>query len=113
MPYPRKFKSLLESELKDEVIPDYVWLTYAVCATDKDACGWAGWLIEAAFKKHEHQRTAGDEDKLLNVVEQVCPRCGKQLFRTVASVRYEPSKDQTAPLVAGVDYEVLPLEYED
>jgi hypothetical protein len=51
MPLPRKFKHLIELELKDVETPDYVWLAYAVCAVEKDACGWGGWMIEAAFKK--------------------------------------------------------------
>ena len=38
MAFPRKFKHLLEIELKDVETPDYVWITYAVCAVEKDAC---------------------------------------------------------------------------
>ena len=114
MPFPKKFKTLLESELKDVEIPDYVWLTYAVCALERDSCGWGGWIIEGAFKKSAVQNATSTGDKLLNAAdEQICPRCGKGLYRTAASVRYEPSKDQTRPLVPDVDYEVLPLEYED
>ena len=114
MPYPRKFKSLLESKLKDVEIPDYIWLTYAVCATEKDSCGWGGWIIEAAFKKSKNKHATSTGDKLLNAADkQICPQCGKELFRTAASVRYEPSKDQARSLVQGFDYEVVPLEYED
>ena len=113
MPFPRKFKKILETELKDVESPDYIWLAYAVCALEKQSCGWGGWIIEAAFKKSKEQHATSTGDKLLNVVEQVCPQCGKQLFNTAASIKYEPSKDQTEPLVEGVDYEVLPMEYED
>ena len=78
MPYPRKFKKLLEMELKDVKVPDYVWLTYAVCATERESCGWGGWIIEAAF---ERSRDVG-ANLLPAVDEHLCPRCGKKLFRT-------------------------------
>jgi hypothetical protein len=114
MPFPRKFKKLIETELKDIEIPDYVWLTYAVCARENDSCGWGGWMIEAAFKETRKEHPTGTADKTLSAVtDQVCPRCGKTTFRTAASIKVVPSPDQTRAHVAGRDYEVLPIEYED
>jgi len=111
MALPRKFKHLIEIKLKDVEVPDYVWLTYAVCAVKKDSCGWGGWMIEAAFKKTGERHPTGTGDKLLPaMMDQFCPRCGRDLFRTAASVRMVPSEDQTEPMP---EYECLPIEYED
>jgi hypothetical protein len=114
MPFPRKFKHLLELELSGVEIPDYVWLTYAVCACEKNSCGWGGWMIEAAFKEAEEQYPNSTGDKVVPaMVDQVCPQCGKTTFRTAASIRMIPSTDQTPTLVEGVDFESDPIEYED
>lgn len=114
MPFPRKFKHLLELESNDVETPDYVRLTYAVCACEKDSCGWGGWMIEAAFKRTEEKHPNASGDKVLSaMMDQVCPRCGKVTFRTAASVRMIPSEDQARALVEGRDYESLPIEYED
>ncbi len=114
MGFPRKFKALLETKLNDVESPDYLWLTYAVCAMSTDACGWGGWIVDGAFKKTDEKHPTGTGDKLLNTAcEAKCPQCGKDLFRTEASVRYEPSEDQT-PVhgLPGVDYDVSPIEYD-
>lgn len=104
MAFPRKFKHLIEIELQDVTAPDKVLLTYAVCAVEKDSCGWGGWYIESAYSK----------GKLVSAMdEQICQQCGKTLFRTGASVKFEPSKDQTPRWQEGVNYELEPIEYED
>jgi hypothetical protein len=104
MAFPRKFKHLLEIELQDVTAPDEVILTYAVCAVEKGSCGWGGWYIECAFSK----------GKLINAMdEQICPRCGKPLYRTGASVRFESSKNQTFMYQEGVNYESDAIEYDD
>lgn len=98
MPFPRKFKNLLELGLSDVEAPDYVWLTYAVCACTPDACGWGGWIVELAAKidpEKRHLTASGDKPLEALGPEQVCPACGKPLFRTGASVRLVPSADQT------------------
>ena len=51
MAFPSKFKHWLEINSKDIEIPDYVWLTYAVCAVTNRGCGWGGWIIEGAFRE--------------------------------------------------------------
>jgi len=116
MPFPLKFKKLIETDLKDVEAPDYIWLNYAVCACDTDSCGWGGWIIEAAYKiLGEKEFPTGTGDSLLNAdYRQVCPRCGKGLFRTGASVRYTPSADQT-PVhgMPGIDYDVAEIQYEE
>ncbi len=115
MSFPRKFKHLLEIEQGDIETPDYVWLTYAVCAVTPDGCVWSGWMIEAAFKKTGERHPTGTGHNLLSATDrQVCPRCGKETFRTRASVRMEPTDDQKAPHgEPGVDYDVVAIEYED
>jgi hypothetical protein len=115
MPFPSKFRRLLETELKDIDVPDYVWLTYAVCGVERDSCGWAGWAIEVAVKRDCGDDAAGTGNRALSAMDHLlCPTCGRDLFRT-ESVRYEPSQDQDPPVGQrpGVDYEVLPMEYED
>jgi hypothetical protein len=106
MPYPKKFKKLLETKLSDIELPDYAWLTYAVCACDVDSCGWGGWIIEDLVNEKLEKHLDIDD-------RQICPQCGKELFRTDASLKLVVSKDQTPNLIQGVDYEVLPMEFDD
>ena len=113
MPFPRKFASLLEIECGDVEAPDYLWLAYAVCALSTEGCGWGGWTIEAAFKVDGRTHPTGTGDRVLPAAdEQVCPRCGRGTFRTGAMLRVVPSADQNLPLVAGTDYEAVPIEYD-
>ena len=108
MPLPRKFKNLLELTYEQVERPSYVWLNYAVCGCEADSCGWQGWIVESAFVRRE-----GDDDLLLPADDHLdCPKCGKPLFRTEVTYRFEPSEDQTHPLIPGVDYEETPMEYE-
>jgi hypothetical protein len=110
MGFPRKFKKLLEIELDDVIAPDEAWLTYAVCAVEQDSCGWGGWMLEAAIAKPEKD----DHFMVLPAVdEQLCPKCGRATFRTGASLRFVPSADQTPTCVPGIDYEVLPIDYDE
>ena len=114
MPFPRRFQALLETELQDVEVPDYVWLTYCVCAAEQASCGWAGWMIECAFKRTGQRHSTGTGDMLLSAPELNCPTCGLDLFRTGASLRLDPSDDQRRPGgVPGVHYEVARMEYED
>lgn len=110
MPFPRRFQHLIETELEHVDAPDYAWLVYVVCAVTPDACGWGGWMLEAAFKR----TTLVPPDQILSVAdEQICPRCGRETYRTGAALRMEPSRDQTPILRPGIDYVVLPPEFED
>jgi hypothetical protein len=114
MSYPRKFGKLLEVTLSDVEQPDYVWITYAVCACSEDSCGWGGWIIDGVFAKSvDKQNPTATGDKPLPADDvQKCPRCGKDLFRTEASIRFVPSTDQTRPEgTPGVDYDVALIEY--
>jgi hypothetical protein len=114
MAFPRRFQHLIETELDDVEAPDYVWLVYAVCAISPDACGWGGWMIEAAFRRTGESHPTGTGDKLVGAQdEQVCPRCGKETYRTGATLRFERSADQSPPRRAGIDYEVVQPTYED
>lgn len=109
MAFPRKFKELLQIEQEDVEKPEEAWLTYAVCATEKDSCGWGGWMLEALWKN------TSEKPQFLNANdEQICPRCGRETYRTGAGYRFTLSPDQTPiGVVAGVDYEDSPIEYED
>ncbi|MRR55059.1 MAG: hypothetical protein EG822_11190 [Deltaproteobacteria bacterium] len=110
MGFPRKFKELLEIEKEDVEKPEEAWLTYAVCATEKDSCGWGGWMLEAVWKNTSDK----EKPQFLNANdEQVCPRCGRETFRTGASYRFVLSSDQTPTgAIPDIDYEVLPIEYD-
>ncbi len=112
MAFPRKFKKLLELQRKDVPAPKQIWLTYSVCATRPDACGWQGWVLESAFNISE--LTCGPKNLLPGNYSDRCPNCGSQLFRTGASYRFDPSSQQDLPHgEPGIDYELVPIEYED
>jgi hypothetical protein len=109
MAYPLKFKSLLEIKKKDITKPSHVWITYAVCATSHKSCGWGGWMLEAVFS---NPKAKAGEYILPSLSEQICPNCGKELFRTGASYRCDISKNQKSNSgVPGVDYLVVPIKY--
>jgi hypothetical protein len=57
----------------------------------------------------------GTGDRLLSAAdEQVCPRCGRETFRTEVELRVEPSADQSSfKLRPGIDYDAMPMEYEE
>ncbi|HTG32019.1 MAG TPA: hypothetical protein VLB76_03735 [Thermoanaerobaculia bacterium] len=116
MSFPAKYRGLLELTLKDVEVPDYAWLTYAVCGVTSDACGWGGWIIDGIFKQTAEHHATGTGDKALPNGDdlQTCPRCGRTLFRTSASIRMTLSADQ-APVhgVPGVDYDVADMQYDD
>jgi hypothetical protein len=115
MAFPAKFRHLIERTAAEVEKPDYVWLSYAVCAVTAEACGWEGWTIEAAFRRDGKKHPTGTGDRLVRAAdEQICPRCGRQTFRTEVELRVEPSADQSPPHGrAGIDYEVVPIEYEE
>lgn len=113
MPYPKKFKHLLEPDPASVPRPDYLWLAYAVCATEASACGWDGWIMDGLFRRTSERFRTVTGDQLLNSPDQnKCPQCGRPLFRTDISMRFEPSVDQSQPMRAGVDYEIGEMEYE-
>jgi hypothetical protein len=114
MAFPAKFRHLLELTAAEVETPDHVWLSYAVCAVTTEGCGWGGWTIEAAFRRDGQKHATGTGDRLLSAAdEQVCPRCGRETFRTEVDLRVEPSSDQSRSLRPGIDYKVMPMEYEE
>jgi hypothetical protein len=113
MAFPAKFRYLIERTAAEVDLPDYVWLAYAVCAMTVDGCGWEGWMIEVAFQRDGAKHPSGTGDRVLSAAdEQVCPRCGRETFRTGVTLRLEPSVDQSPSLREGIAYNVAPIEYE-
>lgn len=108
MPFPLKFKDLIELSADQVEKPSNVWLNYGVCAARDDSCGWQGWVIDRVESKHGDVVTVLPSDEDLN-----CPRCGNPLFRTEANHKFELSRDQSAKLIPDVDYEVAPIIYSD
>jgi hypothetical protein len=66
MAFPRKFQNLLEIERGDVPNPDYV------CAISPHACGWGGWMIEAAFQNGD----GGHPTTTTRLRRQGCARSG-------------------------------------
>ncbi|HBA88073.1 MAG TPA: hypothetical protein DCZ75_08835 [Geobacter sp.] len=96
-------RNLRNTRLSDVDLPDSAWLTYAVCAGESDSCGWGGWIIDSLVSDRM--------GKGLSIHERhLCPKCGKDLFKTGASVKFIPSDDQSENLAAGVVYETIPME---
>jgi hypothetical protein len=102
MPFPKKFKKLLETRRGEVEEPKQVWLSYAVCGVVASACGWGGWILESVM---------GKSGNLPANTEQVCPLCGKPVFRTEAATKFQRAPNQNRPLVAGRDYKVTPMKY--
>lgn len=90
--YPKTFRHLLELTLSDVERPTHVWLAYAVCAVDRGSCGWGGWLIDGVFATREDSHS----EVLQAVMTQICPACGKSLFRTEVQLRFDVSAHQTS-----------------
>ncbi len=72
-------------------------------------------MIESVCKiSPEVRRTTGRDKYLPAVTLQTCPNCGRDLFRTLAQLRFETSTDQTSlEGIPGVDYKLAPMEFED
>jgi hypothetical protein len=106
MAFPEKFRALIELKEEQVNVPDYVWLSYAVCATEDDSCGWQGWIIESARK------VLGDRQREIEVeadTEQHCPRCGKPLYRTGVEKQFRLNPD-AGPKI-GYPYRTTPIKY--
>jgi len=113
MPFPKKFKQLLEPDPVSLPRPDYAWLCYAVCACDAGACGWTGWVTDGVFRRREaHFPTSTGDEALTRPEPDSCPVCGRRLFRTDVAVRMEPSADQVRPLKLTRDDDADNREYE-
>jgi hypothetical protein len=114
MAYPAKFRHLMEIEESDTIIPDQVWLAYAVCTAEKDSCGWAGWIIEAAWKNRSADsagRLPNWKDRQFVVADdrQRCPNCSKDLYRTGVGKLYELLPSQPTRDL----FDSVPIEYND
>jgi hypothetical protein len=104
MPFPERFRALIETHEEQVAIPDYVWLAYAVCAVDEDSCGWGGWIIESAWKVSDQE-----EVEVRAEADQVCPQCGKLLFRTEVEKQFRLNPE-AGPKI-DFPYETAPIEF--
>ena len=87
-------KRLMNLTPKDIELPDYAVLTFAVCALDADACGWGGWLSEGAFIMVPDGSgiLQNGDNPLPSVTAQICPNCGRTLFRNDTAQVFELSR---------------------
>ena len=108
MPFPLKFKHLIELSPHQVEKPTGVWLNYGVCASRDDSCGWTGWVVDRVESRHCGTATMLPSDDDLN-----CPKCGNPLFRTDVNLRFELSRDQSPTLIPNVDYDTAPIRYSD
>ena len=87
MPFPEKFRALIEVREDQVTIPALAILR---CLRGRrGACGWGGWIIESAWK------TMGESSKeaVKADTEQRCPVCGKQVFRTEVEKQFRFNPD--------------------
>jgi len=108
MKIPSKFKHLIDLNIEDVDHVDCAWIAYAVCACEKDSCGWQGWILDGVFKKEGNKETL-----VASSSPAECPNCGKSLFRTGIQLRLVPSIDQAVKMIPGIDYEVGDIGYID
>ena len=60
--------------------PWAVILTYSVCLSPPEECGWEGWILEGAFSSARGNTGLGFE-ALPCKTDQVCSYCSGELFR--------------------------------
>ena len=100
----------METAEPHAVVPDEVWLSFALCVVEEDSCGWAGWIIESAWKS---RGTGGATDRraVAAADSQKCPNCGKTSFRTALEKQYMLNPVQPPKL--DYSYDSVPLVFED
>ncbi|MCC6952980.1 MAG: hypothetical protein IT290_02565 [Deltaproteobacteria bacterium] len=111
---PMKFRELVDIELSDVEQPDTVWLANAACALTEDACGWSGWILDGVFKTKGSGGGAENSaaTNLPSPDDQICPRCGKALFRTGVDLKFSTADDQSRTFELSA-YETEPIEFID
>jgi len=110
--FVRKFRELLET--KDAVRPLHVALRHVVCARDVEACGWQGWMLEAAWRAPVDEAEAAREpyERLVPIAAHRCPRCGRRLVESdVEGQDLVACEDPHAAF--RFDYDVAAIEYRD
>jgi hypothetical protein len=106
MPFPEKFRSLIELSEKRLIVPDFLWLSYAVCAVQEDSCGWQGWILESVEKGDmESKGTQVSAD-----TEQRCPVCNLPLYRTGVEKQFVLNPNARPKLA--FSYDVVPPQFE-
>ena len=99
--YPARFRHLLEMDPDEIVKPDAVYVEYAACVLETNACGWHGWTLSFARVGSLEQRRLLPAD-----TEQKCPRCGRGMYR-LSGEQYDRSDNpDPAPKVHIVETEV-------
>jgi hypothetical protein len=103
MPFPEKFRALIELTEGQVTVPDFVYLSYGVCAVEEDSCGWVGWIIEDTTKRTGDREVTVEAD-----TEQRCPMCGKLVFRTEVLKRFRLEPEWSR---GEIDYEIAPITF--
>jgi hypothetical protein len=109
LPYPAKFRHLMQTAEFSATVPDVVRLAFALCCAEQDSCGWTGWIIEAAWNGESDAEWA--ERKFVPTADnQRCPDCGKQTFRTGLARHYGL---QSVQPVEAINHDVVPITFDD
>jgi len=112
VPFPEKFKHLLEMRQGDVESPRHVCLVYAVCGHETHSCGWHGWILAAAWRDPGQGDPDGDPyDYLLPGAYESdvrCPRCGRALASTGVKAWLAPERCPWP----GHESDGAPMQYE-
>jgi hypothetical protein len=106
MPFPRKFKHLIERDTTGLTAPEAVRIEFCACATETDSCGWQGWTLSALDPSPAETRRHEADTR------QRCPRCDRPLFHIGPELKYYRSPEQETDLSNGTEC-VVPTFVED
>jgi hypothetical protein len=84
VPFPAKFKGLLELRAGDVEAPRHACLVYAVCGRETHSCGWHGWALAGVWRDRDPSHDDPHPDLLPGAYEARCPRCGRELVNVNA-----------------------------
>jgi hypothetical protein len=92
MPYPKKFRHLIDLDTSAFELPTRAWIEYCVCATETDSCGWQGWTLSWA------EGVAGRGHRLPADDRQRCPRCHRGLYGVGSELAFALVAKRPEPL---------------
>lgn len=67
-------------DLPQDKLPGAVLVTYSLCLSPPERCGWGGWILEGVFASAKGDTGLGLA-ALPCKTDQVCPSCTGELFR--------------------------------